>query len=175
MHFLTDLLEQRPDIDALEYLEINQSNEQTLRHDTDTMCHEEYFFATNAIRALEYCSKCINFDPRLTPMTHVDKSSPSGRHLRHFCQTCSAIHCMLPLYSLDDCLVPDELFHHNILDSQDARLTQHLTREDFDHWLRQLSHDKSPGDDELTYIMWQEAPAEMKTVLYQVASVNQVI
>jgi len=46
-----------------------------------------------------------------------------------------------------------------------------LTREDFDYWLRQLPHDKSLGDDELTYEMWQEAPAEIKDVLYQVVNV----
>jgi len=46
-------------------------------------------------------------------------------------------------------------------------------REDPDYWLRQLPHDKSPGDDELTYEMWQEAPAEMKGALYQ--GVNQLI
>ena len=151
MHLLTDLLEQRPDIDAGEYLQLNQTNEQKLRHDTDAMCHEERVFATNAMSALTYCSKCTNSDHRLTPMTHVDKSSPSGRHLRYFCHTCSALHHTLPLRSLDDCPVPpDELFQNNILDPQDARLTQHLT------------HDKSPGDDELTYEMWQEAPVEMK-------------
>jgi len=72
-----------------------------------------------------------------------------------------------------DCPVLDELFQNNILDPQDARLTQHLTREDFDYWLRRLPHDKSPGDDELTYEMWQEAPAETKDTLYQV--VNQAI
>ena len=75
--------------------------------------------------------------------------------------------------SLDDCPVRDELFQNNILDPPDDRLTQHLTREDFDYWIRQLLHDKSPGDDELTYEMWQEAPAEMKDALYKV--VNQVI
>jgi len=73
------------------------------------------------------------------------------------------------LRSLDDCPVPDELFQNNILDPQDA----HLTREDFDYWLQQLPHDKSPVDDELTYEMWQEAPVEMKDALYQV--VNPVI
>jgi len=88
MHLLTDLLKQRPDIDAGEYLQINQSNEQTLA----------------------YCSKCTISDHRLTPMTHVDTSSPSGRHLRYSCHTCSAIHCTLPLRNLDDCPVPDELF-----------------------------------------------------------------
>jgi len=77
------------------------------------------------------------------------------------------------LRSLDDCPVPDELFQNNILDPRDARLTQHLTREDCDYWLRQLPHDKKPGEDELTYEMWQEAPAEMKDALYQVA--NQVV
>jgi len=123
--------------------------------------------------ALAYCSKCTNSDHRLTPIPHVDKSSPSGRHLRYFCYTCSAIHCTLPLRSFDDCPVSDELFQNNILDPRDARLTQHLTREDLDYWLRQLPHDKRPGDDELTYEMWQEAPAEMKDALYQV--VNQVI
>jgi len=93
--------------------------------------------------------------------------------MRYFCHTCSAIYRTLPLRSLDDCPVPDELFQNNIPDPQDARLTQHLTREDFDYWLRQLPHDKSPGDDELTYEMWQEAPAEIKDALYPV--VNQVI
>jgi len=64
MHLLTDLLKQRPDIDAGEYLQINQSNEQNLRHDTDTgtMCHEECFLATNAVSALAYCCRCINSD-----------------------------------------------------------------------------------------------------------------
>ena len=46
-------------------------------------------------------------------------------------------------------------------------------RVDFDCWLRQLPHDKCPGDDELTYAMWQEAPAKMKDALYQI--VNQVV
>jgi len=57
------------------------------------------------------------------------------------------------------------------LPPQSVFFTQHLTREDFDYWFRQLPHDKSPGDDELTYEMWQEA--EMKDALYQV--VNQVV
>ena len=43
MHLLTDLLEQRPDIDAGEYIRVNQSNEQKLRHNTDAMCHEDFF------------------------------------------------------------------------------------------------------------------------------------
>jgi len=133
MHLLTDLLEQRPDIDTGEYLQINQSNEQKVRHDTDAMCHEECFFARNAMSALAHCSKCTDSDHRLTPMTNVDKSSPSGRHLRYFGHTCSAIHCTLPLCSLDDCPVPDELFQNNILDLRDDRLTQHLTREDFEY------------------------------------------
>jgi len=60
MHLLTDLLEQRPDLDAGEYLQINQSNEQKLRHNTDAMCHEEYFFTMNAMSAIVYCSKCTN-------------------------------------------------------------------------------------------------------------------
>jgi len=70
------------------------------------------------------------------------------------------------LRSLDESPVPDELFQNNILDPRDARLTQHLTREDFDYWLPQLPHEKSSGDDELTYEMWQEGPAEMKDALY---------
>jgi len=78
----------------------------------------------------------------------------------------------LPLCSLKDCPVPDELFQNNILDPQDARLTQYLTREDFDYWIRQPPHDKSLSDDELIYEMRQEAPAEMKDALYKV--VNQV-
>jgi len=77
------------------------------------------------------------------------------------------------LRSLDDCPVIDELFQNNILDPQDARLTQHLTREDFDYWIQQRSHDQTPGDDEPTYEMWQEEPAEMKDALYKV--VNQAI
>jgi len=43
IHLLTDLLEQRPDVDAGSYLQINQSYEQKLRHDTDAMCYEDYF------------------------------------------------------------------------------------------------------------------------------------
>jgi len=62
MHLLTDLLEQRPEIDAGEYFQINQSKEQELRHDTDAMCHEECFVATNARSALAYCSKCIDLN-----------------------------------------------------------------------------------------------------------------
>ena len=89
-------------------------------------------------RVKQDCSKCFNVDHRLTLMTHIDKSSPSDRHLGYFCHSCSAIYRTLPLRSLDDCPVPDELFQNNILDPQDARLTQHLTREDFDYWIRQL-------------------------------------
>jgi len=59
MHLLTDLLEQRLDIDAGKYLQINKSNEQKLRHDTDAMCHEESFFATNAMNALAYVASVL--------------------------------------------------------------------------------------------------------------------
>jgi len=97
--------------------------------------------------ALACCSKCVDSDHRLIPITHVDTSSPSGRHPRYFCYTCFAIHRTLPLRSLDDCPVPDEHFQNTILVPQDARLTQLLTREDFDHWLRQPPHVKSAGDD----------------------------
>jgi len=38
-HLLADLLEQRQDIDASEYLRIDQSNAKILRHDIDAMCH----------------------------------------------------------------------------------------------------------------------------------------
>jgi len=134
---------------------------------TRTQCAmRTILFAANGMSALAYCSKFIKSDHRLTPMTHIDKSSPSGQHLRYFCHTCSAMHRTLSLRSLDDCPATDELFQSNILDLQDALLTQHLTREDFDYWLRQLPHDKKPGNDELTYEMWQEAPAEMKDALY---------
>jgi len=78
MHLITDVLEQRPDIDAGEYIQLNQSNEQKLRHDTDAICHEELFFATNVMSALAYCNKCTNSDHRLTPMTDVDKFSPAS-------------------------------------------------------------------------------------------------
>jgi len=83
------------------------------------------------------------------------------------------MHRTLPLRSLDDLPIADKLFQNNILDPQDARLMQHLTRKDFDYWIQQLPHHKSPGDDEPTYEMWQEAPARITDALYQV--VNQVI
>ena len=113
-------------------------------------CHE-YYKCSCCDKA--YCSKCIDSDHRLMPMTHVDKSFPSGRHPRYFCHTRFAIpwHRTLPLSSLDDCPVPDEHFQNSIPAPQDARHTQLLTRGDFDYWLRQLPHDKSPGDDELTH------------------------
>jgi len=139
----------------------------------NAMCHEESVFATNAMSALADSSKCIDSDHWLTPSTHIDKSSPAGRQFRYFLQTCCAIHCTLPSRSLDGCPVPDELFHNNILDPQDARLTQHLRRKDLNYWLRQLLHDKSPGDDELTYKMRQEVPAKIADALYQV--LNQVM
>jgi len=81
--------------------------------------------------------------------------------------------CTLPLRSLDDRPVPDELFQYSIFDPQDAHLTQHFSREEFDYWIQQLAHDKSLGDDEFTDETWQEAPTDMKDALYQVA--NQVI
>ena len=63
-HLLTDLLEKRPDVDAGEYLQINQSSKQKLRHDTGAMCHEECFFVTNTMSALADWSKCTNSDHR---------------------------------------------------------------------------------------------------------------
>ena len=52
-----------------------------LQHDTDAMSHAESFFATNAMSALAFCSKCIDSNHRSTPMTHVHKSSLSDRHI----------------------------------------------------------------------------------------------
>jgi len=49
-----------------------------------------------------------------------------------------------------------------------TRSYQHLTKEDFDGWIYLLLHDKSRGDDELAYEMWQEALAEIKDAFYQV-------
>jgi len=57
MHLLTDLLEQRPDYDAGEYLQINQSNEQNLRQDTHTMCHEECSRPCMVVRGCQWVGK----------------------------------------------------------------------------------------------------------------------
>jgi len=51
-HLRTDLLEQRPNIDAEECPQIiisEQSNEQKLRHNTITMCHKEWFVVTDSL------------------------------------------------------------------------------------------------------------------------------
>jgi len=81
MHLLTDLLEQRPDIDAGEYF--TSTNPKNRHCDTTrTQCAMRVVY-TNAMSALAFCSKCIDTDHMLTPMRHVDKSSPSGRHFRY--------------------------------------------------------------------------------------------
>mmetsp|Transcript_54505 Transcript_54505/g.88363 ORF Transcript_54505/g.88363 Transcript_54505/m.88363 type:complete len:81 (+) Transcript_54505:297-539(+) len=66
MHLLTDLLERRPDIDAEEHLQVDQSNEQKSRHETRAMCHKKFVLATSAMRAQAYFSKCIDSDHRLS-------------------------------------------------------------------------------------------------------------
>ena len=131
---------------------------------TRTQCAmRTILFAANGMSALAYSSKFIKSDHRLIPMTHIDKSSPSGQHLGYFCHTCSAMHRTLSLRSLDDCPATDELFQSNILDLQDALLTQRgfrllapttTTWQETRRWWTHL------------YEMWQEAPAEMKDALY---------
>jgi len=95
MHRLTDLLEQKPDIDAEEYLQINQIKWIEIATWHWHNVPRGAFFATNSMSALDYCRKCVDSDDSLTPMMHVDESSPQGQHLWYFRQTCCAIDCMI--------------------------------------------------------------------------------
>jgi hypothetical protein len=72
MEKLTSSLERKPLLSPGEFIMIASSEAQKLKHATDTMCHEECFFATNALDAQTYCPSCCNPDRKPVPLSKVD-------------------------------------------------------------------------------------------------------
>ena len=166
MEKLTSSLERKPLLSPGEFIMITSSEAQKLKHATDTMCHEECFFATNALDAQTYCPSCCNPDRKPVPLSKIDNGT---RSLRYFCP-CGELRKTFPIRPLKPCPIPEEILSANGFQSTDPILTGPLTRDDFDVWLRKRPSGTSPGDDSITYEMWQASPEPMKDALYRAVS-----
>ena len=164
MHVLTDLLQQKPELDVGEFIVVSSSDLQKIKHESDSVCHEEFFFATNAMDDRSYCGKCKCERTRPIPLSHV--AEDGKRSLKYYCPSCQHITTWLPTKPLEDCPVPNIILERQGFDPESPVLTRDLSRDDFNYWLAKLPHRKSAGEDDITYEMWQQAPEGMKTALY---------
>ena len=74
---------------------------------------------------------------------------------KHIVCPCGELRKTFPIRPLKPCPLPEEILSANGFQSTDPILTGPLTRDDFDVWLRKRP---SPGDDSITYEMWQASP-----------------
>ena len=94
----------------------------------------------------------------------------NGRTIRYYCHTCSGMSKEVTQEPLKSCPIPEAVFNDRKLDPSQPILATDITWEEFERWIRSLAKGKSPGPDELTYEMWQEAPKGMRELLWKTAN-----
>lgn len=97
MRKVTSFMENQPSVSPGEFITVASSEAQKLKHETDTMCHEECFFATNAMNAQTFCPKCKHPERKPVPLSKVDKDG--SRSLRYRC-SCGKIRKTFPVRPL---------------------------------------------------------------------------
>ena len=166
LHLITELMDSMPTLSDGEFIRASQSELQKLSHTSDTLCHEECFFATNAMDVHSFCEHCQKDVSGIMPMTKVN---PQGqRQLRYLCLHCNVQSDHLLTRPLQPCPISQAVLQANGFDPKARVLTRELSREDFDYWLGKLPARKASGSDLITYEMWQQAPKNMRDALYQV-------
>jgi hypothetical protein len=133
MSKVTNFMENKPLVSQGEFITVASSEAQKLKHDTDTMCHEECFFATNALSTKTFCPKCQHPERKPVPLSKVDKDS--SRSLRYLCP-CGEIRKAYPVRPLQPCPIPDEMLSAHGFQRGSPILTGPPSRGDFDVWLR---------------------------------------
>ena len=108
--------------------------------------------------------KCKHPERKPVPLSKVDKDG--SRSLRYLC-ACGELRKTFPVRPLQPCPIPDEILRSHGFNSDRPILTGPLSRDDFDVWLRKRPSGTSPGEDFISYEMWQASPAPMKEALYQ--------
>jgi hypothetical protein len=73
---VTNFMENKPLVSQGEFITVSSSEAQKLKHDTDTMCHEECFFATNALskhsaQSVSIRNENLYRSPKSTRMAHA--------------------------------------------------------------------------------------------------------
>ena len=164
LHLITELMTNVPMLDKDEFVRVSQSELVKLAHKSDTLCHEECFFATNALDVHAYCAKCNHISNNIIPMTQVQAQ---GRLIRYLCIHCNVFSDHPPAHPLPPCPVPAQVLRDRGFNPKERVITNDISREDFDYWLRKLPKRKSAGEDAVSYEMWQQGPAGMKEALFQ--------
>jgi hypothetical protein len=164
MSKVTSFMENKPSTSLGEFITVASSEAQKLKYATDTMRHEECFFVTNALDAKSHYPCCPHPDRKPIPLSKVE--SDGTRSLRYLCP-CGEIRKTFPVRQLKPCPIPDEILIARGFQSADPVITCALSREDFDVWLRKRPAGTSPGEDIISYEMWQASPEPMKEALYR--------
>ena len=68
-------------LDKDRFVKVSQSDFIKLTHKSDTLCHEESFFATNDLDVHAYCAKCNHISSNIIPMTQVPAQGCFIRYL----------------------------------------------------------------------------------------------
>ena len=90
-----------------------------------------------------------------------------GRLIRYLCIHCNVFSDHPPAQPLPPCPVPAQVLRDRGFNPKERVITNDISREDFDYWLRKLPKRKSAGEDAVSYEMWQQGPAGMKEALFQ--------
>ena len=141
----------------------------------DSLAEQECFFGANAMPNRPKCGHCKKegrAGQSLTPMAWGAEGLGGDRTIRYYCHQCRHLERTVEAEPLKPCPIPDDLFENGKLDPNNPILTRSVGWEEFKEWVKKLPKGKSSGPDELTYEMWQEAPEEMRELLWQ--AVNRV-
>ena len=126
LHLITELMDSMPTLSDGEFIRASQSELQKLSHTSDTLCHEECFFATNAMDVHSFCEHCQKDVSGIMPMTKVN---PQGqRQLRYLCLHCNVQSDHLLTRPLQPCPISQAVLQANGFDSKARVLTRELSK-----------------------------------------------
>ena len=132
-----------------------------LWHETDSLAHEEAFFALNAKAVGSSCPKCGS--GKIAPVTTIERGE---RRILFYCKTCREARSKVAEGGADDWPFESEVFERNRFSGHRV-IRSDLNWDDLQLLLNTSKKGKQAGADGVTYEMWKEGPRRMQSTLLE--------
>ena len=158
VHYMTYLLRTRPSEIRPDQLEVLCQSPEA-EFEADILSQEETFFGMNALSTRTGCAACGH--PKLQIL-----SEPEHDQLWYHCRSCKHLTTSFQQFPMPTCPLPDEIFTERQFPPGAPVLKGDLTFEEFEAILFSRTGNGAPGEDLLSYQMWQAAPKHIRRILY---------
>jgi len=174
LHLFTRFLQHRPPLETGEFVNAYAAAAHPLHHCTDALAQDECFFTTNALPNRVLCPNCQQEGMPGKDIAPMSWGSEGGaeRSFRYFCHNCKLLSKEVEEVPLNQCPIPDSIFTDRLLPHDAPLLATEIEYQEFDSWIKNMPKGKSAGPDEITYEMWQEAPKQMRILLWK--AINEI-